>query len=389
MQRNIILIVDDEKDNREILKNIFEEQYRILEAADCESAIGLIKERNREIAICFVDLQMPDRTGLDVLEYLSQKGYVDSVPVIVIADETTPAGDGEKVYEYKVSDIIYKHFFYPQVVMRRAKNLIELSSSRMDIERALRQRTRELMDSRDKLEKSNEFLVSTLSAVVEYRNAESREHIHRVRYITEVLLNYLIQYYPEYQLDEEQVKLIVYASALHDLGKIAIPDSIMLKTGKLTEQEYEEVKKHTIYGCELLDQIRQEDNGFYRYCYDICRYHHERYDGSGYPDKLAGDDIPVWAQVVAIADVYDTLVSGQVYRKPYAELEAVRMIQEGECGEFSPQILDCFRLAKYELIEAMKEKFSYADGEMEEMDVMEEVDEPGSKDKGLPYVRNA
>ncbi len=309
--------------------------------------------------------------------------------MIVIADETTPAGDGEKVYEYKVSDIIYKPFFYPQVVMRRAKNLIELSSSRMDIERALRQRTRELMDSRDKLEKSNEFLVSTLSAVVEYRNAESREHIHRVRYITEVLLNYLIQYYPEYQLDEEQVKLIVYASALHDLGKIAIPDSIMLKTGKLTEQEYEEVKKHTIYGCELLDQIRQEDNGFYRYCYDICRYHHERYDGSGYPDKLAGDDIPVWAQVVAIADVYDTLVSGQVYRKPYAELEAVRMIQEGECGEFSPQILDCFRLAKYELIEAMKEKFSYADGEMEEMDVMEEVDEPGSKDKGLPYVRNA
>lgn len=229
MQRNIILIVDDEKDNREILKNIFEEQYRILEAADCESAIGLIKERNREIALCFVDLQMPDRTGLDVLEYLSQKGYVDSVPVIVIADETTPAGDGEKVYEYKVSDIIYKPFFYPQVVMRRAKNLIELSSSRMDIERALRQRTRELMDSRDKLEKSNEFLVSTLSAVVEYRNAESREHIHRVRYITEVLLNYLIQYYPEYQLDEEQVKLIVYASALHDLGKIAIPDSIMLK----------------------------------------------------------------------------------------------------------------------------------------------------------------
>ena len=189
-----------------------------------------------------------------------------------------------------------------------------------------------------------------------------------MKYLTKIMLKYVRKYYPKYQLTKEQVSLIVNASALHDLGKVAIPDSILLKPGRLTEEEFEEMKKHTIYGCELLEQFKQEETEFYQYCYDICRYHHERFDGRGYPDHLSGDDIPIWAQVVSIVDVFDALVSKRVYKEPYAEDEAIRMIFDGECGVFSPVILDCFRLAKYELVEAAEEKLSFADGEMEEME---------------------
>ena len=152
--------------------------------------------------------------------------------------------------------------------------------------------------------------------------------------------------------------MIINASALHDLGKIAIPDTILLKPGRLTPSEFEEMKKHTLYGCELLEKFKQEDSEFYQYCYDICRYHHERYDGNGYPDKLAGEDIPIWAQVVSIVDVYDALVSQRVYKAPYAFEEAVRMIHDGECGEFSPKIMACFDAVKLELLKATEGKFS-------------------------------
>jgi putative two-component system response regulator len=196
--------------------------------------------------------------------------------------------------------------------------------------------------------------------VVEFRSLESGEHIHRVKHLTEIILKYLMKYYPEYNLTQESVDLMVSASALHDLGKIAISDSILLKPGKLTKEEFEEMKKHTIYGCILLERFKQEENEFYRYCYDICRYHHERYDGKGYPDGLVGEEIPIWAQAVSIADVYDALVSKRVYKAPYASSEAVRMIEAGECGVFSDKILECFELAKAELFDVVENKFSYA-----------------------------
>lgn len=364
MERNIILIADDQEINREILKVIFEEQYEILEAGDGVQTIELIEAHHDEIVLIFLDLLMPGKSGLDVLAYMTDKGYMDVIPVIMITGEATADTD-EKAYEYGVSDIIYKPFA-PKVVMRRTMNLIELFAHRINIERKLEKRTKQLMESKEKLEKSNEFLVNALSSVVEFRSLESGEHIQRVKYLTKIMLKYVRNYYPQYQLTKEQVGLIVNASALHDLGKIAIPDSILLKPGKLTAEEFEEMKKHTIYGCEMLEQFKQEETEFYQYCYDICRHHHERYDGKGYPDHLAGDDIPIWAQVVSIVDVYDALVSKRVYKEPYAVEEAIRMINEGECGTFSPVMLDCFRLAKYELLKATEEKLSFADGEMEE-----------------------
>ena len=357
MEKNTILIADDAELNREMIKFIFDEQYSIIEAQDGEQAINIIMENSDKICLIFLDLLMPKKSGLDVLRFMNDADYIDFIPVIMITGEATDETD-EKAYEYGASDIIYKPFA-PNVVMRRAKNIMELFEHRIYLERKLEKRTRQLRESREKLERSNEFLINALSSVVEFRSLESGEHIQRVKYFTKLFLKYIMKIYPEYNITKEQAALIVNASALHDIGKIAIPDSILLKPGRLNEEEFAEMKKHTIYGCELLEKFKQEDNEFYQYCYDICRHHHERYDGNGYPDKLVGEDIPIWAQVVSIVDVYDALVSKRVYKAAYAVEEAVRMIKDDECGVFSPKILDCFEMAKSEFFRATEEKFSF------------------------------
>lgn len=346
MIRNSILIVDDAPVNRVMLKHIFAEQFNILEAADGNEAIEVLEREKDNIAVMFLDLLMPNKSGLDVLEHMSKTNLQATIPVIMITGESTAESD-EKIYDYGAMDIIYKPFA-PRVVMRRTMNIIELFESKRDIESKLKERTKELVESKDKLLKSNEFLVDALSSVVEFRSLESGEHIRRVKFFTRIMLKFLIKFFPEYAYLESEVDAIVNASALHDIGKIAIPDKILLKPGKLDADEFEEMKKHSLYGCELLERFKQEDNQFYRYCYDICRHHHERWDGNGYPDRLSGDAIPIWAQVVSIVDVYDALVSKRVYKEAYAFQEAVRMILDGECGVFSPVILECFKLAKNE-----------------------------------------
>jgi putative two-component system response regulator len=358
-ERDIILIADDAELNREMIKFIFEEQYTILEARDGDQAIDLIKANSDRIGMLFLDLLMPKKSGLDVLKFMNEEKYINFIPVIMITGESTDESD-EKAYEYGASDIIYKPFA-PNVVMRRAKNLMELFEHRINLENELAKRTKELVESNEKLEKNNDFLVNALSSVVEFRSLESGEHIHRVKYFTKLFLKNIMKFYPEYGITEQQANLIVSASALHDIGKIAIPDSILLKPGRLTDEEFEEMKKHTIYGCDLLENFKQDESEFYHYCYDICRYHHERYDGGGYPDGLKGDEIPIWAQIVSIVDVFDALVSERVYKAPYVVEVADRMIVSGECGVFSPKILDCFELAKPELWAAAEGKISFAD----------------------------
>ncbi|MBO5278112.1 MAG: response regulator [Lachnospiraceae bacterium] len=344
MEKDKILIVDDEEVNRIILKNIFEEQYEVLEAANGEEALALIDEYAQSLVVIFLDLMMPVLNGFGVLEYMSEKEYMNRIPVILITGDAT-AESQEKGYDYGVSDIIHKPFA-PRVVMRRTRNIIDLYASRREMEKQLEERTRKLRESEEKLRNSNEFLVNALSSVVEFRSLESGEHIRRVKFFTRIMLKYLIKYFPEYQLTDEDAELIIRASSLHDLGKIAIPDAILLKPGKLTPAEYEIMKQHSVYGSELLERFKQDDNQFYRYCYEICRHHHERYDGKGYPDGLKGEEIPISAQVVSLVDVYDALVSKRVYKEPYTNELAVQMIKNGECGVFSPKIMECFDLAK-------------------------------------------
>lgn len=350
MKRNCILIADDAKINRELLRTIFDEQYQILEAEDGDKTIEILDEKHDIISVVLLDFLMPGKTGLDVLEHMRHKNYLQTIPVIMITGESTAELD-EKAYEYGVSDIIYKPF-EERIVMHRTKNTIELYENRLYLEKKLEESTRQLKQSQKALEKNNEFLVNALSSVVEFRSLESGEHIIRVKTFTKILLDYVYAFFPEYHLTKEQIGLIVNASALHDIGKIAIPDSILLKPDKLTQEEFEEMKKHTTYGCDLLENFKQEDSEFYHYCYDICRYHHERYDGRGYPDRLKGDEIPIWAQVVGLADVYDALVSPRVYKLPYSVDEAVRMIEDGECGTFSPKMLRIFDMAKADFFAA-------------------------------------
>lgn len=358
MDREKILIVDDEKMNRALLKHIFDEQYEVLEAANGEEAIALMDENIADLQVVFLDLMMPVMDGFGVLEHMKEKYYTGRLPVILITGEATVESD-EKAYEYGASDIIYKPFA-PRVVMRRTRNIIDLYKSRNEMEQELEERTQKLVESERKLRTNNEFLINALSSVVEFRSMESGEHISRVKHFTKIMLKYLVKYYPEYKLTDDDVEAIVRASALHDIGKIAIPDAILLKPGKLTEAEFEIMKTHSVYGAELLEKFKENDNQFYRYCYEICRHHHERYDGSGYPDKLKGEEIPISAQVVSLVDVYDALVSKRIYKEAYTHDYAVQMIKSGECGAFSPKILECFELAYAEffsIVEGLDSSF--------------------------------
>ena len=344
-----ILIADDAEFNRDILKEIFSEQYEIFEAGDGEEAVRCIRENFESLSLIFLDLMMPKMSGLDVLEIMKDEGYLDLIPVIIITGEATVDTDAA-AYDYGVADIIYKPFAR-RVITRRALNIIELYERRKNLELQLDETTSELLASRKKLAENNEFLVNALSSVVEFRSLESGIHINRVKEFTDVLLHTWAALHSDFDYKELDIRQMVNASALHDIGKISIPDEILLKPGRLTLEAFAIMKEHTTKGCEILEKFKQEDSDFYQYCYDICRYHHERYDGKGYPDHLKGDEIPVWAQVVSIADVFDALISPRCYKVPYAIPKAVDMIFNGECGTFSPKLLECFESAKFKLIE--------------------------------------
>ena len=346
MDKNTLLIVDDAIINREMLKDIFIDKFNIIEASNGEEAIQILDEKKDEIALILLDLIMPKKTGLDVMHHMALNDMINYIPVIMITGESTVESD-VKAYELGASDIIYKPF-EPKVVIQRANNIIELFRHRISIEKELEIKTQELYESKKRIEQSNDFLINALSSVIEYRNLESGEHVQRVKDYTRILLKYLRVLYPEYSITDEQIELIVIASTLHDVGKIAIPDIVLLKPGRLTDEEYEEMKRHTTLGCELLEKFKQDENEFYNYCYNICRHHHEKYDGTGYPDKISGEDIPICAQVVAVADVFDALTSQRVYKPAFSFEEASRIINEGNGSAFSPKLVRCFNEASDE-----------------------------------------
>ena len=355
MEKQQILIVDDEEINRVILKEIFQEDYEIIEAVDGRDAIYKIQSRHNLVLI-LLDVIMPVMDGFMVLEYMQSHNLIEKIPVILITSESVGESEG-KAYSYGVADVMHKPF-YPYIVKRRSKNIINLYQHKEHMEQRLKEQEEEIRAQEKEIRKGNEFIIDALSSVVEFRSAETGEHTRRIKYFTRVLLRYLVNYFPKYGLTPSQVDNIARASALHDIGKVGIPDAVLLKPGRLTDEEYETMKAHTTIGCEMLEKsCRDKSSEFYRYCYEICRHHHERWDGRGYPDHLAGDDIPISAQVVSIADVYDALVSPRVYKSAFASSTAFDMIMNGECGEFSPDILECFALAKedfFNIVEVIK-----------------------------------
>lgn len=322
---------------------MFRSSFHIVEATNGQEAIDKLEE-DPGFVLVLLDIVMPVKDGFDVLEYMKQKGLIEQLPVILITSETIRDSE-DRAYSYGIADVIHKPF-YPDIVKRRAQNIMDLYQHKANMERKLKEQEEAILAKEKKIQENNEFLISALSSVVEFRSSETGEHIRRIKYFTRILLKYLAKYFPKYGITDAQINEIARASALHDIGKIGIPDSILLKPGKLTDEEFETMKTHTTIGCDMLKKFKkEEDNEFYRYCYDICRYHHERWDGNGYPDHLAGDEIPIWAQVVSIVDVYDALISERVYKAAFPHTVAYEMIQNGECGQFSPDILECFELA--------------------------------------------
>lgn len=355
MERQQILIVDDEEINRAILGGVFQEEYDIIEAANGQEATLQI-EKNKNIALICLDIVMPVMNGFGVLEYMKEHDLIEKIPVMLITSETVLDSE-EQAYSYGIADVMHKPF-YPHIVKRRASNIIELYQNKHNMEVRLKEQEEEIRAQEKKIRENNEFMIDALSSVVEFRSLETGEHIRRIKYFTRILLKYLMMYFPKYGLTQQQVDEIARAAALHDIGKIGIPDAILLKPGKLTPEEFEIMKTHTTIGCDILKKFSEDETDhFYRYCYEICRHHHERWDGNGYPDHLAGDEIPISAQIVAVADVYDALVSPRVYKGPYANNIAYDMIMNGECGQFSPDVLECFALAKvdfFNIVEVIK-----------------------------------
>lgn len=355
MDKEQILIVDDLEVNRVILSDVFVDEYEILEASNGNEAIYQL-ENNHNIVLILLDVVMPELNGFGVLEYMKEKDLLDRIPVILITGETIINSD-DQAYSFGVADVMHKPF-YPHIVKRRGKNIIELYQSKKHMEERLKEQEKAIRKQEKQIRDNNEFMIDALSSVVEFRNLETGEHIRRIKYFTRIMLKYLMKYFPKYGLTQEQVDEIARAAALHDIGKIGIPDAILLKPGRLTPEEFEIMKTHTTIGCEVLEKFKERQSGeFYQYCYEICRYHHERWDGNGYPDHLKGEEIPISAHIVAIADVYDALVSPRVYKSPYANNIAYDMIMNGECGQFSPDVLECFALAKedfFNIVEVIK-----------------------------------
>lgn len=328
-----ILIVDDSEINRDILSSILSNEFNIIEASGGKECIEALEKYGTEISLVLLDIMMPEVDGFDVLRYMSNHHLIEDIPIITITGDES----GEtirKAYEMGVSDFIGRPFD-TKVVYRRVLNTINLYEKQR---RLISTVSDEILEK----EKNSRILVDILSQVAEFRSGMGSEHVININKITELLLIRLREKTAKYDLSEKDVYLITTASSLHDIGKVGVDSAILNKPGKLTPEEFEQVKKHTLIGAEMVMNIGEFRNEpLVRYAHDICLYHHEKYDGKGYPKGLIGDEIPIAAQVVALADVYDALTAKRVYKDAYSAEEAVQMIVDGECGKFNPLLMEC------------------------------------------------
>lgn len=343
--RNKILIVDDEGLNRDILKQIFEESYEVITAEDGKIALDKFEKYRSEIAAVLLDLVMPNINGYQVLQILYAKKETERIPVMLIT-ANTDIKVALSCYSIGAAEIIKKPFV-AGIVRHRVLNSIEMYASRESLKQQLSASEQKRSENERQLEEFNSHFIDTISDIVEFRDMDSGEHIKRVKGLTNIMAVTYAKLYPESGLTPEKIDWITSASALHDVGKIAIPDHILLKTGKFTDAEWEVMKSHTTKGCDILEKLENvQDEEHFKVAYEIIRHHHERYDGKGYPDGLKGEEIPLSAELVSIVDVYDALTNERVYKKAYDKEKAYNMIVNGECGVFSPKIIKCFEYSR-------------------------------------------
>lgn len=344
--RNKVLIVDDAEINRSLLSDMLSEEYDILEAANGLEAMAQLNRFHAEISLVLLDIVMPEMDGFAVLASMRKSGYLDAIPVIIISAETSPAYI-DHAYDLGAMEYVGRPFD-ESTVKRRVRNTIMLYSKQKLLQDMV---TEQMLEK----EKSNLIMVEILSHIVEFRNSESGLHVLHIRVITETLLKRLAKMTDAYALSPSRIALIAHASALHDIGKVSVPEHILNKPGKLTPAEYEILKDHSAAGARMLEAVSYyKSEELVRVASEICRWHHERYDGGGYPDGLKGEEIPIAAQVVALADVYDALTNARVYKPAYSHGAALRMILNGECGAFNPLLLTCLQHAAPSLEKELK-----------------------------------
>ena len=351
-----ILIVDDSEMNRAILAEMLGDSYIIHEAVNGEEALHLLERQGTSISLVLLDIIMPVMDGFELLHHMAENHWIDDIPVIMISSEDS-SSSVKKAYEMGVSDYISRPFD-ARVVYRRVFNTIKLYAKQRRLIYMISEQVREK-------DKNNSMMVSILSQIVEFRNGESGSHVIHIKRLAELLLDQLERKDTKYEITSADQMLIPLAAALHDIGKIGIDEKILNKPGRLTKEEFEIMKTHTVIGANMLESLAiYQSEPLVRVAHDICRWHHERFDGKGYPDGLVGDEIPISAQVVSLADVYDALVSERVYKKAFSHERAIQMILNGECGAFNPVLLECLLeiqdTLKRELVEQSKNAYEYA-----------------------------
>ena len=334
VKRFKILIIDDSEKNRGELTEMLEREFDVINASDAQQGIEMINKYGEDIALLLLEVKICRMSGFEVLTYMKHSGLTENIPVIIISDEKSESFI-RRAYDLGAVDYIGRPFDF-QTVYKRVLNTIKLYAKQRRLEKLV---ARNMVEK----EKNNRMLIGVLEQVIEYRNGESGIHVSHIKILTEMLLDKLMQKTDKYNLSWSQRMMIITASALHDIGKVGIEEKIINKTEKLTEEESNEMKMHTLIGAAMIENLDEyKDEELMQIAYGICRGHHERYDGKGYPDGLKGDDIPIGAQVVALADEYDRLVMGRPNKKSVSHEQAVNMIKDRECGKFNPILVEFF-----------------------------------------------
>ncbi|MGO4982770.1 diguanylate cyclase [Collinsella sp. Sow4_E3] len=346
-QKPLVLIADDSKVSRSILGEMLKDDYRILEADSGRATLDAVDRYGGDLSLVLLDIVMSDMSGCEVLAELSRQAALDSLPVIMISSEDTD-DVVLRAYDLGASDYISRPFD-DRIVRRRVNNIIRLYAKQRRLTSLLSQQYNARVNN-------SRILVDIMASVMEVRNGESGRHVTHIEKLTELLLGDLARRSDKYSLGNEERSSIALASALHDIGKMSIDDAILNKPGRLTPEECEIMKTHTTIGADMLRNLgrNHEGSALLDYAYQIARWHHERWDGTGYPDGLKGDDIPIAAQVVSVADVYDALTSVRVYKDAISQEEAIRMILDGECGAFNPLLIECLLEVRDRIAETLE-----------------------------------
>lgn len=341
-EKKYLLIVDDVEINRAILSSIFEEEFNIVEAENGKQALDILEELEGKTAAILLDVVMPVMDGFEMLRYMKKEGIGKEIPVFLITADASEKNMYEG-YSLGVKDVIEKPFI-PFFLKHRIQSVVDLYWTREQLRETVEHQAEIIEEKVEEVNALSRNVIETLALAIEFRSGETGQHIQHIYDLTRILLQELRRKgYPGCDLEDEQIEQIATASMMHDIGKIAIPDSILNKPGKLTAEEYEEMKTHSLKGAQMIERMPNVDqNPVFSYAYDICRHHHERWDGSGYPDHLVGEENSIWAQIVALADVYDALVSKRCYKQPFPKEKAVEMISNGECGMFNPSLVEAF-----------------------------------------------